>query len=63
MCDSDPEAADLKFWSTDGTWKPGPLCSEEGMDLARLLLAVDPISRLSLSDALCHPFFSLPPSL
>ena len=39
-------------------WTPAPWCTEEGLDLARRLLKLNPKKRLALADALAHPFLS-----
>jgi hypothetical protein len=39
-------------------WTPAPWCTEEGLDLARRLLKLNPKQPLALADALAHPFLS-----
>jgi serine/threonine protein kinase len=47
------------YMATDEPWtKPGPWCSEEGLELVRCLLAQDPKWRLTLAGALRHPYLS-----
>ncbi len=39
-----------------GQWAPAPWCDEEALHLASRLLDFDPENRLSLEEALQHPF-------
>jgi serine/threonine protein kinase len=50
---------EMVFFGDGGDWKPSPWCTEEGLDLARRMLAVTPSARLTLSEALHHPFLRL----